>query len=63
MLAVLAACAGPAPAELDACALVRKAELPLQVRSGVPIVSAAINGQPMTMLLDTAGVRNWFGYE
>ena len=53
MLAVLAACAGPAPAELDACALVRKAELPLQVRSGVPIVSTAINGQPMTMLLDT----------
>ena len=31
----------------------RKAELPLQVRTGVPIVGASVNGQPMLMLVDT----------
>lgn len=52
-LAGLAACAGPVPADLAACALERKADLPLQVRGGVPFAAVAINGQPATMLVDT----------
>lgn len=53
LLLALGACAGTGGAELAACALERKAELRLRIRSGVPIVNAAINGQPVTLLVDT----------
>lgn len=53
LVAAIAACAGPSPQELAACSLERKAELPLRVRRGVPIVTAVVNGQPATMLVDT----------
>lgn len=53
LLAALAACARPVPADLAACAPQRKADVPLLVRGGVPYMTARINGQPATMLLDT----------
>lgn len=55
LLALLAAaCAGPAPgASGDACALDRRAVLPVAVVQNVPLVGVHINGQPATLVLDT----------
>ncbi|CAH2604911.1 Peptidase A2 domain-containing protein [Rhodovastum atsumiense] len=52
LAALLGACAGPQPGPV-ACAPQPEAELELEFRRGVPVVTARLDGHPATLILDT----------
>jgi hypothetical protein len=54
---LLAAC-GPAVDTPEACALVRKAELPVRFVGNLPVVEVKVNGRRASMVLDTGGFFN-----
>jgi hypothetical protein len=58
LIGMLTACLSLAPAAIAACVVTRQAEAPVDIVSGVPVVSVQVNGTDLPFVLDTGAQRS-----